>query len=176
MQFVKVRNPGAVQLSGSGSGTHMRLPSRCWPGMQSYDWLGWRFPFQGSSFMWLLSVDLNFSPHRPFHRATWMPSWQGSWLFSEWLIRERIGESHSAVYDQVYSIHHHFCLILFIRSWWVSAAHIQEEGIKLHFLKGRSSKILWICIKTITLYIWFHRNDNIVYCWASTHVIKYNTN
>lgn len=129
---MQVRNPGAVLLSGSSSGAHMRLPSRCWPGMQSSAWLGWIEPLS----RWLTHMAAVWSTSIPHHihcsigllecphdKAADFPQ-------NGWSGRGQ-GESHSAVYDQVYSTHHHFCLSLFIRNQSLSPAHIQGEGIKL---------------------------------------------
>lgn len=38
-QFLRFRNPGLASLGASGSGGPVRLQSRCWPGLQSFEGL-----------------------------------------------------------------------------------------------------------------------------------------
>lgn len=98
-----VRNSGPSYLSGSGSGSLVRLLPRCQPGLHHLEaWLGMKNPLP-SSLTWLLvrcfssllSVgdppgwNLCPSPHAPLHRAARVSSRHGSCLPPEQVIWKR---------------------------------------------------------------------------------------
>ena len=81
---------------------------------------GLRICFQDGSrvhlaiWYWLFVEGPSFSPWGPRHRVAWVPSWHGSWLPPEWVIKERARRKSQCFYELTLEVTFYFHNILLV--------------------------------------------------------------
>lgn len=135
----------------------MRLQSRCYSGLQSFEtWLGKALP--PSSLTAFLAGC--FSPLRPLHQAALAC---GSWLLPQRLTQERVRETECSPQLEVVVFlqpnlendFSHFCRIYFIRGESLSAVHNQGERNFVPSLERRGIKeFVGIALRPLQFVLW----------------------
>lgn len=132
-------------------GFFMRLYSRYWLGLQSsQEWT----PREDQLPRWLTHMAVGWRPVSFFTGLFECPHGMAAdFSQSEWYKRRWWGR-HTTFYvliSEATQSYCHFDHILSARSEPLNIVHSQRRGVSLHFLKGGTSKNLWIYFKTTQL-------------------------